>query len=192
MAENLVHLSKGCLIVFLFNSNVPHTSSRVRVPLQHLWSLRHSGGSSVGEIQRECFHHMAPAVNSVAALPQDCTRLISVRASPAPAHWEFGNFVITNSLFSPPAGGSLGVPIAFENEYSNFSNTVWKTSGLVFLSQLTLPKAHMPSLGKHLQFQLQDSRLRGLCVTPVLPYSILPSRKYLERKSNCLETAEIN
>lgn len=37
MAENLVHLSKGCLIVFLFNSNVPHTPSGVRVPLQHLW-----------------------------------------------------------------------------------------------------------------------------------------------------------
>lgn len=103
-------------------------------------SLRHSGGSSVGGIQRECFHHVAPAVNSAAALPQDCAPLICVRASSAPAPWEFGNFVITNSLFSPLAGGSLGVPTPFENEYSNFSNTVWKTSGLVFLYQLTPSK----------------------------------------------------
>lgn len=99
-------------------------------------SLRHSGGSSEGEIQRECFHLMAPAVNSAAALPQGGTHLICVRASPAPAHQEFGKFIITNSLFFPPAGGSHSVPTAFENEYSNFSNTVWKTNGLVFLYQL--------------------------------------------------------
>lgn len=187
-----MHLSKGCLIVFLFNSNVPHTPSGVRVPLQHLWVPKALRRELSGRNPTGMFPPHGTSSKFCSSSATGLTRLISVRASPAPAHWEFGNFVITNSLFSPPAGGSLGVPIAFENEYSNFSNTVWKTSGLVFLSQLTLPKAHMPSLGKHLQFQLQDSRLRGLCVTPVLPYSILPSRKYLERKSNCLETAEIN
>lgn len=86
------------------------------------------------------FPPVAPAVNCAAALPQDCTPLICVRASPAPALWEFGNFVITSSLFSPPAGGSLAVPTALENGHSNFINTDWKTRGLVFLSQLTPSK----------------------------------------------------
>lgn len=136
-------------------------------------SLRHSGGSSVGEIQRECFH-IAPA------------------ASPAPAPWGFGNFVITNSLFSPPLGEVWVFPLLSRMDIQIVVTQFGKPMGWFSSLHSPLPKAHVPSLGKHLQFQLQDSRLRGLCVTPVLPYSIVPSRKYPDRKPNCLETAEIN
>lgn len=100
-AENLEHLSKGCLIVFLFNTDVPHTPSGVRVPLQHLWvpkALRRelSGRNPAGMFPP---HGTSSEFCSSSAPP-----LICVRASPAPAPWEFGNFVITNSLFSPPLG----------------------------------------------------------------------------------------
>lgn len=145
----------------------------------------------MGEIQRGCFHHVAPAVNSAAALPQDCAPWIGEGESCTSSLgiWHLCHHHLT--LLTLP-GGTLGAPTAFEDEHSNFSNTLWKTNGLVFPHQLTPSKGPRALLGKHLQLQLQDSRLRGLCVIPALPYSILPSRNYLERKSNCLETAEIN
>lgn len=153
-------------------------------------SLRHSGGSSVGEIQQECFHHMAPAVNSSSAAPlppfdlcegESCTSSLGI--------WQLCHHQLT---LLTPAGEVLVFPLLSRMDIQILVIQFGKPMDWFSSINSPLPKAHVPSLGKHLQFQLQDSRLRGLCVTPVLPYSILPSRKYLERKSNCLETAEIN
>lgn len=143
-----------------------HTLSGVRVPLQHLWvpkALRRELG---GRNPAGMFPAHGTSREFCSSSATGLHPLICVRARPAPAPWGFGNFVITSSLFSPPAGGSLPAPTALENEYSNFSNTVWQTYGLVFLYQLT------PSKGPHaLPWEAPPAPAAGLKAQRIVRYS---------------------
>lgn len=170
-----------------------HTASGVRVPLQHLWVPKALRRELRGQTQQECFQHMAPAVSSAAALPQDCAPLDLCEGQSCTSSrgiWQLGHHQL--NCPHPRLGEVSLLPLLLRMNIPILVTQFGKPMDWFSSVNSPLPKAHVPSLGKHLQLQLQGSRLRGLCVSPVLPYSILPSRKYLERKSNCLETAEIN
>lgn len=176
MAGNVVHLSEGCLIVFLFNTNVPRTPSGVRVPLQHLWVPKALRRELSGRNPAGMFPPHGTSSESCSSSAAGA-RFTGVRASPAAAPWEFGNSVITNSLFSPPPGASLGAPTAFENEFSNFSNTVWKTNGLVFPYQLT------PSKGpRALPWEAPPVPAAGLKAQRIVRYSSPTLQHFVVKK----------
>lgn len=132
---------------FLFNTDVPHTPSGVRVPLQSLWvpkALRRelSGRNPAG---------MIPHRTS----SESCTSSLGI--------WQLCHHQLT---LLTPTGGSLGVATAFQDGYSNFSNALWETNGLAFLSQLTpskgpraLPWEAVPAAGLKAQRIVRYSSL---------------------------------
>lgn len=153
-------------------------------------SLRHSGGSSGEKSSR----NVSSTWHQQGILQQLCLRTVPLWFVSGPVlHQLRGNLATLSSPAHSPhprlGEGSL-LPLLLRMNIPILVTHFGKPVDWFSSINSPLPKAHVPSLGK--QLQLQDSRLRGLCVSPVLPYSILPSTKYLEPKSTCLETAEIN